>query len=86
MGNEYIQYPSTVKTLAEELVKACDDYNARKINNDRIKEIILWYASSQSDKLFAAEQINPTVKKIIGKKRVRLVNDLLREANSTEGL
>ena len=78
MGNEYMQFPATVKALAEELKVVCDDYYAKKINNDRIKEIILWYADSHSDKFFSGESINPTVSKIIGKKRVRLINDLLR--------
>lgn len=77
MGNEYMRYPSTVKALAEELKKACNDYNSRQISNDRIKEIIDWYAANQSEKLFAADQINPTISKIIGKKRLRLITDLL---------
>lgn len=78
MGNDYMQYPATVKSLAEELKKACDDYQSRKITNDRIKEIIDWYASSQADKLFARDQLNPTISKIIGKRRVRLVTDLVQ--------
>lgn len=78
MGNDYMQYPNTVKGLAEELKAACDDYFAKKINNDRIQEIIAWYASSQADKLFVGDQLNSTITKIIGKRRVRLLNDLLQ--------
>lgn len=78
MGNNYMQYPSTVKVLAEELKVVCDDYYAKKINNDQLKEIILWYANSQEDKLFSGQDFNTTVTKIIGKKRVRLISDLLR--------
>ena len=85
MGNEYMRYPATVKALAEEIKKACNDYNARQISNDRIKEIIDWYAENQPDKLFAADQINPTVSKIIGKKRLRLVNDLLEAPEDNGG-
>lgn len=83
MVNDYMQYPSTIKALAEELKSACNDYNARKINNDRIKEIIYWYAENQADKLFAADKLNPTISKIIGKKRVKLINSILenREKN-----
>lgn len=77
MGNDYLQYPATIKALAAEIKKACNDYYARRITNDRIKEIIMWYATYAPDKLFAAEQLNPTVSTIIGKKRVRLVLDLL---------
>lgn len=78
MGNDYMQYPNTVKGLAEEIKSACNDYFAKRINNDRIREIIGWYASSQPDKLFDGDLLNPTVSKIIGKRRVRLVNDLLQ--------
>ena len=85
MGNEYMLYPSTVKALAEEIKKACNDYNSRKINNDKIKEIIQWYANNQADKLFAAEEINPTISKIIGKKRVNLINALLEAPNENGG-
>lgn len=81
MGNDYMQYPGTVKGLAEEIKKACDDYFEKRITNDRIKQIIEWYASSQSDKLFVGDQLNTTITKIIGKRRVRLVNDLLQGEN-----
>ena len=77
MGNEYQQYPSSVKDLAKEIKRACDDYNARRITNDQIREIIFWYATHQADRLFAAENLNPTVRLIIGKRREKLVNDLL---------
>ena len=79
MGNEYMQYPATVKALAEELKVVCDDYYAKKINNDRVREVVLCYANSQSDKLFTDNDINPTVSKIIGKKRVRLISNLLND-------
>lgn len=77
MGNDYMSHPATVKSLAEELKIACDDYFAKRINNDRIKEIILWYANTQPEKLFSNDSINSTIAKIIGKKRVRLINDLI---------
>lgn len=78
-----MQYPSSVKGLAEEIKKACDDYFNRKIDNDQIREIISWYASSYSDKLFVGGQLNTTITKIIGKSRTRLLIDLLKE--QTEG-
>lgn len=78
LGNDYMQYPNTVKGLAREIISLFDDYNAKKINNDCIHEVIGWYACSQSDKLFVGDQLNPTIVKIIGKRRVRLLNDLLQ--------
>lgn len=77
MGNKYMQYPATVKALAAEIKTACNDYTARQITNEQIKEIIWWYATKQPSLLFSADKINPTVAAIIGKKRVRLVNELL---------
>ena len=85
MENNYILYPSTIKALAEEIKRACNDYNARRINNDEIKEVINWYAENQADKLFAAEEINPTISKIIGKKRVNLINILLESPQKHGG-
>lgn len=79
MGNEYMQYPGTVKALAAEIRGVCDDYYAKKINNDKVKEVILWYAANQTEKLFVGETINPTIAKILGKRRVQLVNVLLAE-------
>lgn len=77
MKNDYLQYPATIKALAEELKTVCNDYNARRIDNTEIRKIIVWYATAQADKLFVANHINPTISKIIGKKRVKLISDLL---------
>lgn len=79
MDNDYLQYPPTIKSLAAEIKKACNDYYARRITNDQIKDIILWYANYAPDKLFSTEpgQLNPTIIITIGKKRVRLILDLL---------
>lgn len=78
MGNDYLEFPGTVKGLAGELKVICDDYSNKKITNSRFKEIIESYASNQADLLFSGEQLNPTVVKIIGKKRVYLINSLLK--------
>lgn len=77
MKNDYMEYPLTVKALAGEITKACNDYMARRIDNNQLRELIFWYAIKQPDKLFAAENLNPTVSKIIGKRRVKLINSLL---------
>lgn len=77
MTDSYLQYPSTIRELVAELKKACDDYFARRITNKEIKEIVLWYATSAPDKLFHGEEFNPTVTILLGKKRIRLITDLL---------
>lgn len=73
MKDPYMLYPLTVKALAGEIMAACNDYQARKIDDKKLKELILWYAQSAPDKLFSAKELNPTVKKIIGKRREKIV-------------
>lgn len=85
MGNDYMKYPATVKGLADELKRACDDYSSRQINNDRIMAIVSWYADNSPDKLFAGSEINPTISKIVGKKRLRLISDLLGSREQQTG-
>ena len=53
MSDNYLQYPSTVKELAAELIKVCDDYKSRRITNSEIREIIAWYATETPEMLFA---------------------------------
>lgn len=77
MSLDYIQYPATVKALAAEIKRACNDYYARLIDNNQIKDVIESYAKTVPDLLFSENQINPTVAIIIGKKRLRLVTDLV---------
>lgn len=77
MSEKYIAYPLTVKSLAEEIIKVCDDYKARKLSNEDVKEQIWWYAAKAPDKLFNGSDYNSTVKKIIGKRRIELLDTLL---------
>lgn len=77
MNDKYIAYPLTVVALAEEIKKAVDDYKKREIDNKEIKEIMLWYANTVPDKLFAGEKYNVTISKICGKRRLALVDTLL---------
>jgi len=77
MNEKYMAYPLTVKELATELIIACNDYKARHIDNADIKEIILWYASTAPEKLFNGSDYNPTVTKMIGSRRIELINTLL---------
>lgn len=77
MSDNYLQYPTTVKELAGELVKICDDYKSRRISNTEIKSMVEWYAKKTPDMLFSFDEINPTIRKIIGKRRERIVVSLL---------
>lgn len=76
---DYIQYPPTIKKLAYEIKRVLDDYFARRIDNAQVKECILFWASSSPEKLFNANDINNTIKLIIGVKRLSVLNKLLED-------
>lgn len=77
MSFRYLQYPTKVKELAAEIIKACNDYKARKIGNEELREVIFYYASKYPEKLFNGAELNPTITKVIGKQRVEIINKLL---------
>ena len=77
MEYEFLKYPSSIRALAEEMNRITKDYDARKIGNNELKEILLWYATKCRDKVFQGEDYNPTLKKIIGKRRIKLLDTLL---------
>lgn len=73
----YMAYPQTIVGFSEELIKIIDDYMARKISNAELKEIILFYAETNAGKLFNGADYNITVKRLIGKKRIDVLNTIL---------
>lgn len=76
---DYIQYPPTRKALGNEIKRVLDDYFARKIDNEQVKECVLCWANSSPDKLFNANNINNSIKLIIGIKRLNVLNKLLED-------
>jgi uncharacterized protein (TIGR04540 family) len=56
---DILKNPTTVKLLATQIIKACDDYIALKITEKHLKELIFHYAAYHGNKLFAAKGINP---------------------------
>jgi len=77
MEYEFLKYPSSVKALAEEIKRVTADYSARRLGNDDFKNIFLWYANYCGDKLFQGQDYNPTIKAIIGKRRIKLIDMVL---------
>jgi len=77
MVYEFLKYPTTVVAMAAEIIRVANDYNARKIGNDEIREVLLWYATKHPDILFQGADYNRSIKKIIGIRRVRLLDALL---------
>ena len=79
MEYDYLKYPRSVVALAGEINRVVNDYDARKINNDQMSEIILWYANNLPGKLFKGQDYLNTIKKYCGARRVELMNTVLRE-------
>ena len=74
---DILRNPTSVKLLAAQIIKACDDYIAFKITEKQLKELFFHYASHHGNKLFSTKGINPTVVNRIGKE-MELLNIMLR--------
>lgn len=74
MLGEIIRNPKTIKGLADELIKVCDGYWSRQITEEEGKGYIVYWAKHEGKKLFKGKEINSTITKIIGKRRVELVS------------
>lgn len=74
---EFLKNPTTVKLLASQIIKACDNYIGLKIPEKQLRELITHYASQHGKKLFSNSGLNPTIGNRIGKKRSELVNIML---------
>ena len=74
MDYEYLQYPHSVVELAKEIKRVANDYHARKITNEELRGIFLWYSEKCPGKLFQDGDYNTSIKQIIGKRRVELLD------------
>lgn len=74
---EILKNPTTVKLLAAQIIRACDEYIAMKLTEKQLRELLLHYASHHGKKLFCTKGMNPTIVNRIGKKRLELVNIML---------
>ena len=74
---EFLKHPTSILAMSEEIIRATNDYKSRKLGNDELQEIILWYATRHGEKVFAGSGYNPTLKKIIGKRRIRMIDTML---------
>ncbi|ULL20441.1 hypothetical protein D2A30_01910 [Streptococcus suis] len=75
---EYVAYPATVLTLTSELRVIIDDYREGKLDNREIEEIILFYADNNKDKLFDEDELNITVQRKLGKQRLNILRNILK--------
>lgn len=72
---KYIKIPKTVVQLADELKRSCDAYWDRELEEKYLKELI--FSWSKNSKLLQGDDINRSIKKIIGQKRVGLIKCIL---------
>jgi uncharacterized protein (TIGR04540 family) len=74
----FLYNPLTVKQMATQINKATDAYISLKIQEKELRELLHHYARIHGKKLFGFNgDLNPTISKIIGKKRKQLVKILL---------
>jgi len=72
---DFIHYPKRVVDLAEFLIESIDLYWSRGLSDIELKERIWIWA--KSTKLLKGNDLNKTVRKIIGKQRTELVMNML---------
>jgi len=76
--NSILRNPLTVKQLASQIKKSCDLYIALKLNEKDFKELLLHYAGKHGCRFFGKNGgLNPTLEKVIGKKRKELIEIML---------
>lgn len=74
----FLRNPITVKQMAEQIHRATDEYVAMQLSEKDLKELLFHYATHHGKKIFGFNgSINPTISKIIGKKRVELIKIML---------
>ena len=65
----FLHYPITVWELATEIKKVFNDYYLRHIDEEQLHTCVLTWVDNCPNKLFKDNDINPTVKAVIGKNR-----------------
>lgn len=73
-----LRNPLTVKQLAVQISLSCDLYCGFELSEKELRELFMHYADRHSKKLFGfGGNLNPTLSKIIGKKRRELLKLIL---------
>lgn len=76
---DILKNPTTVKMLAAQVIRACDEYISMNLTEKQLRELMLHYACRHSTKFFGSNGsgFNPTFINRIGKKRLELVKLML---------
>lgn len=75
---EILKNPRTIKDMATQIKFLCDGYWSRSISEKEAKEMVFYWGNHEGRKLFKGKDLNPTIKKIIGKRRIELVEKWLQ--------
>lgn len=75
---ELLRNPLTVKQMADQINIASDAYISLKLAEKDFKDLLYYYANKHGKKLFGYNgRLNPTLTRIIGKRRTELVEVML---------
>jgi uncharacterized protein (TIGR04540 family) len=74
---EILRNPTTINLLAQQIIIACDEYLSLKLSEQKLRELLLYYAENHGNKLFNGPKLNPAILNRIGKKRAELVEHTL---------
>jgi len=77
-GNVILRNPSGVRQMAAEMKKLVDMYWSRRISEKEAIEIIIYWATNYPQYIFRANDYNPSIRHIVGKKRLAFVDVALQ--------
>jgi uncharacterized protein (TIGR04540 family) len=73
-----LRNPLTAKQLAKQVILAGDAYVSLKLSEKDFRELLYYYANKHGRKVFGITGgLNPTLRRIIGKRRAELVEVML---------
>ncbi|AOT68339.1 TIGR04540 family protein [Geosporobacter ferrireducens] len=74
---EIQRHPSSILNLAKEIIKVVDAYWTRRITEKELNEYMTYWAHHEAEKLFRANEWNPTIKQRVGSKRLKVMEKML---------
>lgn len=79
----YVEYPTSIYELAEEIKMLMNDYKSRQITKEKLHSVIENYAKNVPDKMFKDGDYNSTFKKLVGIRRVEKIDYILNQMKIT---
>ncbi|WP_026478393.1 TIGR04540 family protein [Alkaliphilus transvaalensis] len=76
---EFDKYPKTGQVMIGELIKICDAFWKKEINEEEFKKILKYYFVNEEKKFYKEGKIRSTICKDLGKKRMELISKIMGE-------